>query len=182
MTDKLKPSTQKKKKSVIPKRKAVTVDATVPRFSFSLKKDWQTISLAFLTIACVYILFTAAPSLASQITSSFPTLLMNFAFSALVLAVFSILYIYKALRREVIRKPARIVASLFSGLLIASVVYVAFGIGQMCSSFFGVQDECTSVYAVTVYILLFNPYSLLLWNTLAFIGVVTLFTKAKASK
>lgn len=99
--------------------------------------------------------------------------------AAFLLMVFSLLYILKVIKKEKINYYAVTLAYLLTALLLWSLVPALLGIGRSCSSLFGAQTSCVDDHFLTVSILLFNPFSMIILGVLCLSGIVTLLIKLK---
>jgi hypothetical protein len=98
----------------------------------------------------------------------------------LLLATFGILYIYQALTGQALRRMPQILGWIFVALATMAILYLGTGIGRTCTGLFATPDACTNVHWLTINVLLFNPFSVILWNVLAIAGSISLLKPLKS--
>lgn len=114
--------------------------------------------------------------------SPYPSLFFQPTFIALLIAIFSSLFVYRFTRGDFINKYARVVGYIFIALFSLAFIVLAAGysadaIGRTCTGFFGAQTQCSSANMITLYIFLLNPFSLILYGILSVTGVMALLVK-----
>jgi hypothetical protein len=150
----------------------------LPRFQIT-HRDWPLIPLGLMVITCLYIFLVNIQTLLYLFSPSFYGAFWFPALPSLLIALFGVLYIYKTLTRKRITKSAKAISYILLIIFFTFLLFVATipgGKGHICTGLFGVQTDCSSTNALTLYILFANPYSLMLLSTIAIVGIFTLLT------
>lgn len=96
-----------------------------------------------------------------------------------LLIIFSLLYVYRLRKRDVVRVYAKVVARVLAAVILIAAFIVLLGVGQTCAGLFGAQTSCVDMNYFTVTILLLNPFSLILWSALTTSGIIALLMGTK---
>lgn len=99
--------------------------------------------------------------------------------AALLLTAFSFLYVIEIIKKEQIGYYVTALSYLLTALLLWSLIPALLSVGRSCSSLFGAQTSCVDNHFLTVSILLFNPFSMIILGVLCLSGIVTLLIKPK---
>lgn len=150
---------------------------------FRLQKgDWVILPLAIIALLCGYQIFqnwqgplSVLPSLLSG-WNIFTT--PNWA--ALLLIVFSMLYIYKTVRRRRLPVIAKIAAYVPS-ILLAAVLFLIIKQSDSCS-FAGGAISCSSAQYLLFWLVFFNPFVTPVLVVLSGAGIVSLLLGRKEQK
>lgn len=143
------------------------------------KRDWPIFTLGALALGCWYLVLTTLSSLPYAFIHPYPNMLIQPTFIALLIGIFSSLYVYSVITRKSIRQSVRVIGYIFSVIFVGILLYVALGSGSTCTGLFGVQTDCSSVNYFTVYVLFFNPFVLPIFSILAVVGATMLLIGAK---
>jgi uncharacterized membrane protein YdcZ (DUF606 family) len=131
---------------------------------FRLKgSEWLTLPLGILILACLY-------TFASTMQSFNFSLASPSAISLLV-GVFSVIYVYKSLKAEPRHPVATVIAYVFSAFLVILGGVLIATSGNECGG------NCSTSSALIAWLVVFNPFTAILWSPLAIIGAVLLLTK-----
>ena len=147
--------------------------------------DWAIIPLAILVAYAWYIVFTShIISYIGMVTAWYHSIIFHPAVSALAIAIFGSLYIYRDVLRKDIGRYSRVVAYLFAILVVWFLFLLLGGLminesSPMCTGLMGGEMPCIQVDQLKFYLLFLNPYSLLLWAVLSTIGSVFVVLKMR---
>lgn len=150
----------------------------LPKINFKFTKhDWILIPFIGLMGFCFWLFWNRF----SVFAFLNPFFFLSEGFMAFLLLVFGGLFIRSFVKRSV-PAIAQKIAYIFSIIFLITALAILAGKGQSCTGFFGVSTECSETRTITAYFFLLNPYSIILWNILAFIGIASLWPRRKKKK
>ncbi|QQG50987.1 MAG: hypothetical protein HZB75_00550 [Candidatus Saccharibacteria bacterium] len=147
--------------------------------------DWAIIPMAILVAYAWYLVFTSRIVLhVDMFTTWYHNIIFHPAVSALAIAIFGSLYIYRDILRKDVGKYGRAVAYLFAILVVWFLFLLLGGLminesSPMCTGLMGGRTPCIEVDQLKFYLLFLNPYSLVLWAVLSIIGSVLTVLKIR---
>jgi hypothetical protein len=171
-------ATIKKEDSQVPGTQKQKTDVSA-HGSIANKNKLLIVPLVIVLICCVY-LFIQSPAPLTDIgailfSSSFLAILITPSLPVLLIAVFCCLAIYLLLTARRIGRFATVVTWLFAAVAVCFLFEAVLGIRQMCGE---LSCATTNTFSLGV-LLVMNPFTDLLWNVLAIIGIVLLVRKLK---
>jgi hypothetical protein len=182
MTSNTKTTTPRKKKSTTASSRQATVRDAPSQTRFG--KERRFVYLVGALVATCICIFAVNISLLKDITIPSPVYAVLWfpPLPMLLIALFGSGYIYKVLKGRSIGTLARMIVYM---LLVAFAVFLLCGVlilggkGSMCTGIMGAQADCSETNFVLLYILLGNPFSLMLLSALSITGSVALLVKPK---
>lgn len=135
--------------------------------------DWVLLPLLGLLLFSIYSTKAYGLFNPSNLMNPYPLPLL----AAPLVGIFCFLYLIFRIKYRTVPKMSRVVAYVFSALLILFAAMLAFtlvpdSMQRSCTGFFGAQTSCSSVNLITLLVILFNPISLGAWGILALTGTI----------
>lgn len=124
--------------------------------------EWLVLPLGLLALACLYVFTTSFQE--SDISLTSPAVI------SLLVGIFSVVFIYKALKGVSRHPVANVVAYAFSAALVALAGVLIMTLGHC-------EGDCNTSFALSAWLVVFNPYVAVIWLPLAVVGIVGLFVK-----
>lgn len=145
---------------------------------WSRKSSWLVFPLAPITLIHLYYAFGIVavfmrPDYYLQSLDHIFAVLVSPSFCTLMVGIFGLLYIYKAIKGSP-HIIAQIIGWIYVAISVIALGYVFLGVAGECPSFFGGRAPCSDMRLLTVSLLYFQEISMIVWEILAAIGIAML--------